>query len=63
MRWVGHIACIGEIRNTYKILVRRPEGKGWFVRLRLRVQVKWILIEMGGRMENGFIWFRIYFNG
>jgi hypothetical protein len=27
MIWVGHIACIGEMRNAYKMFVRKPEGK------------------------------------
>jgi len=27
MRWVGHVACMGEMRNAYKILVGKPEGK------------------------------------
>jgi len=27
MRCAGHIACMGEIRNAYKILVGKPEGK------------------------------------
>jgi hypothetical protein len=27
MRWAGHMACVGEMRNAYKILVRKPEGK------------------------------------
>jgi hypothetical protein len=27
MRWVGHIAHMGEMRNVYKILVRKPERK------------------------------------
>jgi hypothetical protein len=27
MRWVGHAACMGEMRNTNKILVEKPEGK------------------------------------
>jgi hypothetical protein len=27
MKWVGHVACMGEMRNVYKILVRYPEGK------------------------------------
>jgi hypothetical protein len=27
VRWVGHVACMGEMRNTYKILVGKPEGK------------------------------------
>jgi hypothetical protein len=25
MRQVGHAACIGEMGNAYKILVRKPE--------------------------------------
>jgi hypothetical protein len=27
MSWAGHIACIGESRNAYRVLVRNPEGK------------------------------------
>jgi hypothetical protein len=27
MRWAEHIAGIGETRNAYRILVRKPEGK------------------------------------
>jgi hypothetical protein len=27
MRWAGHVACIRALRNAYKILVRKPEGK------------------------------------
>jgi hypothetical protein len=27
MRWVGHVAGIGEKRNTYRILVGKPEDK------------------------------------
>jgi hypothetical protein len=27
MTWVGHVACIGEKRNAYMILVGKPEGK------------------------------------
>jgi hypothetical protein len=26
MRWMGHVACMGEI-SAYKILVGKPEGK------------------------------------
>jgi len=28
MWWAGHVAYMEEMRNTYKILVRKPEGKG-----------------------------------
>jgi transposase len=27
MRWVGHVACMGEGRGVYTVLVGRPEGK------------------------------------
>jgi len=27
MRLAGNVACIREIRDAYKILVRKPEGK------------------------------------
>jgi hypothetical protein len=28
MRWTRHVARIGELRNAYKILVGKHEGKG-----------------------------------
>jgi hypothetical protein len=27
MRWVGHVACIGEGGGVHRVLVGRPEGK------------------------------------
>jgi hypothetical protein len=27
MRWVGHVACMGEGRKVYRVLVGKPEGK------------------------------------
>jgi hypothetical protein len=27
MRWVGHVAHMGEERNVYKVLMEKPEGK------------------------------------
>jgi hypothetical protein len=27
MIWVGHVARMGEMRNAYRILVGKPEGK------------------------------------
>jgi hypothetical protein len=26
IRWVGHVACMGERRGTYWVLVGKPEG-------------------------------------
>jgi hypothetical protein len=27
MRWVGHVARMGEVRNAYRVLVGKPEQK------------------------------------
>ena len=27
MRWVGHVACMGERIGAYRVLVGKPEGK------------------------------------
>jgi len=35
--WAGHAAGMGKVRNAYKILVRKPEGK----RLLGRHRRKW----------------------
>jgi hypothetical protein len=37
MRWAGHVACMGEMRNGYKILVEKHEGK----RLLRRPRHRW----------------------
>jgi hypothetical protein len=26
MRWAGHVACMGEGKGVYRVLVGRPEG-------------------------------------
>jgi hypothetical protein len=27
MRWAGHVARMGQERNVYRVLMRKPEGK------------------------------------
>ena len=27
MKWAGHVACVGESRGVYRVLVGKPEGK------------------------------------
>ena len=27
MRWAGHVACMGERRGVYRVLMGKPEGK------------------------------------
>jgi hypothetical protein len=48
MRWVEHVACIGEDRKVYRVLVGKPEGK----RTLGRPSLKW---EDGIRMDLGEI--------
>jgi hypothetical protein len=36
MRWVGHVAQMGESRSVYRVLVGKPEGKTPFGRFRSR---------------------------
>jgi len=36
MRWAGHVACMGEERGVYRVLVGKPEGKRSMVRPRRR---------------------------
>jgi hypothetical protein len=38
MRWVGHVARMGEKRNMYRLLVGKPEGK----RLLGRPSCRWV---------------------
>jgi hypothetical protein len=36
MRWAGHVAQMGEMKNGYSLLVGRPEGKEQLGRPRRR---------------------------
>jgi hypothetical protein len=49
MRWAGHVACMGEGRGAYKILVGRPEGRRPLGRPRRRWEdnIKMDLQEVG----------------
>jgi hypothetical protein len=45
MRWLGHVARMGEMRNVYKILVGKTEGKEHLEDLRVdgRIILDWVL--------------------
>jgi len=49
MKWVGQVACMGEGRSVYKVLVGRPEGKRPLERRRCRLEdnTKMDLREIG----------------
>jgi hypothetical protein len=51
MRWAGHVACMGEGRNMYRVLVGKPEGKSHLEDKGVdgRMGSKWIL----GRLVGG----------
>jgi len=36
MRWAGHVACMGEERRVYRVLVGKPEGRRPLGRTRRR---------------------------
>jgi hypothetical protein len=36
LRWAGHVACMGEGGNVYRVLVEKPEGKRPLERPRCR---------------------------
>jgi hypothetical protein len=45
MRWVGHIAHMGEMSNAYNILVGKPEVKRPLKHLGIdkKIKIEWIL--------------------
>jgi hypothetical protein len=49
MRWTGRVACIGERRGVYRVLVGKPEGRRPLGRPRHRWEdnIKMDLQEMG----------------
>jgi hypothetical protein len=47
---------MGEIRNAYKVLVAKPEGKSCLEDLDVDERVlQWILKKQHGRVRNGLI--------
>jgi hypothetical protein len=61
MRWAGHVACMGEDRNVYRVLMGKPEGKRPHGRPRRRWEdgIRMDLRENGCRVQSGCSWLRI----
>jgi hypothetical protein len=63
--WAGHVACMGEDRGVYRLLVEKPEGKRPLGRPRHRWEdnIKMDLQEVGGGggglVRTGWSWLRI----
>jgi hypothetical protein len=48
IRWVGHVARMGQKRNAYRLLVGKPEGRRPLGRPRRRwVDIRMDLVEAG----------------
>jgi hypothetical protein len=65
MRWVEHVAHMGEGRAIYRVLVWRPEGKRPLGRPRHRWEdnIKMNQREMGLMGQTGFSWLRLGSSG
>jgi hypothetical protein len=65
MGWVEHVARMGEKKNTYRLLVRKPEGRrpvgrprrGWLNNIRLHfVEVGWGDVDWIGLAQEKDRW-------
>jgi hypothetical protein len=65
MRWAGHVACMGEMRNAHRILITKPEGKRPLRRLWCRWEdsIRMDLWEIGWDGVNWMHQFRIGTSG
>jgi len=50
MRWVGHVALMGDSRGAYRILMGKPEGKNHFEDpgVDRGIILKWVFKNGGG---------------
>ena len=48
---MGHVVCMGEKRNVYRVLVGQPEGKRLPTRRRCRWKdvLNWIMRQYNGK--------------
>jgi hypothetical protein len=62
MRWIWHVASVGEMRNTDKVLIRKAEGKRSLriPRSRMEDNIRMDLREIGWE---GVDWIRLVQDG
>jgi hypothetical protein len=65
MRWVGHVAYVGEKTGVYRVWLEKPEGKRPLGRSRHRLDgnIKMELQEGKWGAWTGSIWLRIRTGG
>jgi hypothetical protein len=61
MRWAGHVACMGDKRGAYRVLMGKPEEKRPLGRPRRRWEddIKMDIQELGCGAWTGLIWLGI----
>jgi hypothetical protein len=61
MRWVGHVALMGERRGVRRVLVGKPEGKNQRGDPDVdgRIILRWTFRKWDGVVGIGWSWFRI----
>jgi hypothetical protein len=61
MRWAGNVACVGERRGVYRVLVGKPEGKNYLEEPGVdgRIILRWIVRKWDVRAWTGLIWLRL----
>jgi hypothetical protein len=65
MRWTVYVAHMRKVRNAYKVVIGKPNGKSPVVRPRCRREddVKLHLKEFGNEGLTGYIWLKIWTSG
>jgi len=59
IRWAGNVACIGEGRGLYKVLVGKPEDHLKDRGVDGRIILRWIFRKWDVGAWTGSIWLRI----
>jgi hypothetical protein len=61
MRWSGHVVCMLDLRNVYRILVGKLKGRNCLEDLGVdgRIILKWIIRKQGWMVWIRFIWLLI----
>jgi hypothetical protein len=56
----GHIACVGKMRNAYKIMVGNLKSREHLQDIGVdgRIISEWTLEKQSGKVITGFIWLR-----
>ena len=60
MRWAGHVACVAEKSNVYRVLVGKPEGNRSLGRRRCRWEPN---IKMDIEVGKGDKWYGLDLSG